>query len=141
MRLTVHARARYLHFHFHHSTFRNQARLQASLSPVHLAAAHLDYLDLSQLSSFTTHIILSQLYLTTTHYLTAPTPPSSSSNITSRYPVAYFLCDVTLTGKILKALLGLDKVPRLRTAQITGFRRGMGDSGANVVVYDGSNFG
>ncbi|EDU51320.1 predicted protein [Pyrenophora tritici-repentis Pt-1C-BFP] len=65
---------------------------------------------------------------------------SSSSNITSRYPVAYFLCDVTLTGKILKALLGLDKVPRLRTAQITGFRRGMGDSGANVVVYDGSNF-
>ncbi|KAI2477282.1 hypothetical protein Ptr902_11355 [Pyrenophora tritici-repentis] len=48
---------------------------------------------------------------------------------------------LTVHARILKALLGLDKVPRLRTAQITGFRRGMGDSGANVVVYDGSNFG
>ncbi|CAE7215395.1 hypothetical protein CFE70_009913 [Pyrenophora teres f. teres 0-1] len=66
---------------------------------------------------------------------------ASSSNITSRYPVAYFLCDVALTGKVLQALLGLDKVPKLRTAQITGFQRATGDGGANVVVYDGSNFG
>jgi hypothetical protein len=69
-----------------------------------------------------------------------PLEPRATTASTSPYPISYFLCDKLVDAKVLKAALGLERLPKLRKARIIGYQRAAGEH-ESTVQWEGTNFG